>query len=134
MSRLAGKYAGILMTHRGFTKPQGNILTNKEKYSFNSNVYSISNLISIEDEDPGFESETTSGTESPPPTEMNLEWGSDNFVNRTSGGWGQNTSRSTTPENSGWSNLGNNRAKSKSESSDRSGSHDRLNSIQNEFS
>ena len=117
MNRLAGKYAGILLPSRGYKEPEGVALTNKEKYSFGSNIYSHTNLISIEDEDAGFDSEDSFSRESPPAREMNMDWN----------GWGDGGGQSD-HENNGWSNSGH-RAKSQSQSSDRSGSHDRLNFV-----
>ena len=115
VNRLAGKYAGILLPSRGYKEPEGVALTNKEKYSFSANIYSHTNLISIEDEDAGFDSEDSFSKESPPAREMNMDWN----------GWGDGGGQS---ENNGWSNS-NHRAKSQSQSSDRSGSHDRLNFV-----
>ena len=117
VNRLAGKYAGILLPSRGYKEPEGVALTNKEKYSFSANIYSHTNLISIEDEDAGFDSEDSFSKESPPAREMNMDWN----------GWGDGGGTSDN-ENNGWSNS-NHRAKSQSQSSDRSGSHDRLNFV-----
>ena len=118
MSRLAGKYAGILVPSRGHKEPEGVALTNNEKYSFSANIYSHTNMISIEDEDAGFDSEESFQSSSPPAREMNMDWN----------GWGGGGVSDHENNENGWSNS-NHRAKSQSQSSDRSGSHDRLNFV-----
>ena len=120
VNRLAGKYAGILLPSRGHKEPEGVALTNNEKYSFSANIYSHTNMISIEDEDAGFDSEESFQSSSPPAREMNMDWN----------GWGGGGGGESDHENNenGWSSS-NHRAKSQSQSSDRSGSHDRLNFV-----
>ena len=115
VNRLAGKYAGVLLPTRGFKESLGAALTNEEKYTFGAHMYSHTNLISIEDEDAGFDS--AEEPSSPPAREMNMDWN----------GWGD--AQNDVREGNGWSNMGGNRAKSQSQSSDRSGSHDRLNFV-----